>query len=204
MRSGSSAFEMRSRQVGVEFDAVAAQDVVGRGAAVVVEHDVGAGLGDALAEHRLRRRHELDPLLDRAAAAQEQVLLHGVLGVVARVHLVGGEVDEVEARRRHVDVHDDAASQVAEVVVEGPPRLVRHRLERERLAVGEVDERRSALAQHREQLLEHGHGDTAVDEVLRAPALPALVERAVARQQLVELGMDSLVHALGRQPGRTP
>ena len=30
----------------------------------VVEDELRAGLGDALAEHSLRRRYELDPLLD--------------------------------------------------------------------------------------------------------------------------------------------
>ena len=50
--------------------------------AAVVEHDLRTGLGDALAEHGLGRRHELDPLFDHAAVAQQQLLLDRVLRVV--------------------------------------------------------------------------------------------------------------------------
>ena len=67
-------------------------------------------LGDALADERLRRRHELDRLLQEALVPDEQLLLDDVFGVVARVGLVRGERDEVGGGRLLVRVDDDPAA----------------------------------------------------------------------------------------------
>src|SRR6476469_7291430 len=101
-------------------------------------------------------RHELDAFLDEAAAAEQQLLLDRVLGVVTRVHLVRAEMNQVEPRGRHVDVDDDAAAAVAEVVVERPPRLVVDRLERHLLAWRQVEQRGGALTEDRQQVAERG------------------------------------------------
>ena len=87
-----------------------------------------------------RGRHELDRLLDQALVAEEQLLLDGVLRVVARVDLVRDELDDVVAGRRHVEVDDDPAAEVAQVVVERPPGLVADLPRLERLARRQVDE----------------------------------------------------------------
>ncbi len=59
---------------------------------------------------------------------------------------------EVAAGGRHVDVQDDTAPQIAEVVVERPPRLVGDRFEHELLPCGEVDDGGGSLAQQRQQV----------------------------------------------------
>ena len=48
-------------------------------------------LGDALADQTLGRRHELYRLLQAAGVTNQALLLDGVLGVVPRIDLVGGE-----------------------------------------------------------------------------------------------------------------
>ena len=147
-----------------------------------------ARLGDAFAEHGLRRRHELERLLDRALVAREQLLLDRVLGVMAGVDLVRGEVDQVEAGRRHVDVQHDAAAQIAVVVVERPPRLVGDRLDRQRLALGQLDERRGPpRAGSAAGRSAPGRRARRRRGAASRQRLAALEERPVARQQLVEL-----------------
>ena len=74
-----------------------------------VEEHLEPVLGDSLAHERLRGRHEQDRFLPQASLAHEPLLLCGMLGVVPRVRLVGGERDEVGRRRLHVGVHHDAA-----------------------------------------------------------------------------------------------
>ena len=121
-----------------------------------------------------------------------------MLGVVARVDLVRREVDEVGARRRHVDVQHDAATEATEVVVERPPRLVGDRFDGQLLAGRQVDDASGERAQDRQQVVDDGCRERAVHEVARAPRLPALEERAVAGQQLVEPRVHVFVDALGR------
>ncbi len=188
-------------QLRVEDEAVLRQHHVRLRSPRVVEHDLCAGLGDALAQHGLRRRHELDSLFDQAAVAQQQLLLDCMFRVVPRIHLVCGQVDQVVPRRGDVHVQHHAAAEIAEVVVERPPRLVLHRLERQLLPGGQLEQLRGPPAENRQQLLQHGHRDRAVDEVLVAPRLTALVQRAVAREKLVELGVRRFVDARRRQLG---
>ena len=117
------------------------------------------------------------------------------------VHLVRGEVDQVEAGRRDVDVQNDAAREIAEVVVERPPRLVADGLECDLLPGGKRDQGLGHLAQHGQQIGERRDRQVAVDGVAHAPRRPSLEERPVARQELVERGMRSLVDAHRRLDG---
>ncbi len=201
MPSGSAAAAICSLNSLVELDPVAGEHGVRGVVAAVGENDLRADFGDPLAEYGLRRRHELNRLLDRTTVADQQLLLDGVLGVMPWVDLVGGEPDEVTAGCRHVDVQDDATAQVAEVVVERPPWLVADRFDARLLARRQLDDRRGALAQHRQQVPQHRDGGRAVDELSVAPRLSALEQRAVARQQRVEL-----VHARPRtrSPASSP
>ena len=96
--SGSSSLCDPLGQLRVDLDPVPREHVIGGGVPVLVEHDLRADLGDPLAEHGLRRRHELDPFLDRALLADQQLLLDRVLGVVAGVDLVRGQVDRGRSR----------------------------------------------------------------------------------------------------------
>ena len=178
------------RQRGVDqLNSVAAEDRIRLLLALVVEDEVDARLGNPLAEHRLRGRHELNALLDAPLLDQQPLLFDGMLGVMAGVHLVPDEMNEVVTRRRDVGVEDDAARQVAEVVVERPPRLVRHRVDRRALARGELEQRSCSHAEDWQQLVQQGDCRVVGDEVPLAPGLTALVEAAVARQELVELGV---------------
>ena len=117
----------------------------------------------------------------RPRSRSEQLLLDGVLGVVTRVHLVRSEVDQVEPRRRHVDVQHDAARESALVVVERPPRLGAYGLDARPLAVGQCDESLRPLAQDRQERFQDADGAIAVDEVLRPPGLAALEQASRPR-----------------------
>ncbi len=177
--------------------AMPAQDRVRLFLGRVVQDELAAGLRDAFAQDGLRRRHELDALLDLPLLADQQLLLDRVLGVVAGEDLVPGEMHEVEPGGRHVDVEDDAAAQVTEVVVEGPPGLVGDRLEDHILAGREAEQDLFRAAAHqRQELLEHGDRDVARDEVQVAPGVAALAQRPVAGVQLVELRMHLRVDVL--------
>ena len=182
-------------QLRIELDPVPREDPVRVVVAAVGEHDLRAHLGDPFAEHRLRRRHELNRLFDRTQLADEQLLLDCMLGVMPGIHLVSREVDQVTTGGRHVDVQDDTTAQIPEVVVERPPWLVADRLDARLLARRQLDDRRRALAHQGQEVAKHGHGARAVDQLAVAPGLPALVEGAVARQERVELGVGGLVDA---------
>ena len=99
-----------------------------------------------------------------------------VLRVVARVDLVGDELDDVVARGRDVEVDDDAAAEIALVVVERPPGLVSDLVDLERLACRQVDDRRRARAQLAEQLPAEGH-----DLVCQERGSPAARPRSARR-----------------------
>ena len=74
------------------------------------EHRLETEVGQALGDQALRRTDQEDGLLQPAPAADEADLLAGVLGVVARVGLVGDEVGERGREHGQVDVDRHRAS----------------------------------------------------------------------------------------------
>ena len=166
---------------------------------LVVHHDLEPELGDALADERLGRRHELDRLLQEALIPDEQLLLDDAVGVVTRVDLVGCERDQVGRGRLLVGVDDDPAAEIAEVVVERPPGLVVHLLDDELLARGQLDERSHPGAQHRDERTERGNHPRRLDRMLAPVGLVALVERSIAREQILERFVRRAVGRLGAE-----
>ena len=83
----------------------------------------------------------------RSTLLGDQRLLAEVVGVMAGIDLVGDELEQPVRGDRQVDVDRDARAQVAEVVAEPAPRLVRHEHELDLVAVGQPEERVRALAE---------------------------------------------------------
>ena len=146
-----------------------------------------ARLRDALADHCLRRRYELQRLLEQATVTDQALLLHRVLGVVPWIDLVGGELHDVGRRRRLVGVDHDTAAEVAEVVVEGPPGLVAHGLDRRLFALRQVEETARARAENLRDGGQCGNETVGDDEALAAPGLEAIAQLSLAGQEPLEL-----------------
>ena len=82
------------------------------------EGDLRTQVGEPLGHRALGCPHQEDRLLLPVAPPHEARLLAGVLGVVARVGLVGDQVAEREREDGQVEVDRHPAAQVALVVVE--------------------------------------------------------------------------------------
>ena len=111
------------------------------------QHHLEAEIGQALGQEALRCADQEDRLLDVAALAHQPDLLAGVLGVVARIGLVGDQVGDRGGQHGQVEVDGHPAVQVAQVVVEARPGLVRDELPIDVLAVGQTEEPVGAVAQ---------------------------------------------------------
>ena len=93
------------------------------------DDDLQAEIGKPFGEEALRCADEEDRLLHQPAPAHEANLLATVLGVVARVGLVGDQLPERGAQHGEIHVDRHPALQPAQVVVEAGPGLVGDELE---------------------------------------------------------------------------
>ena len=193
---GLAGMADRERPGQISVEAVGGQRGLELALQLVVHDDLEPELGDALADERLRRRHELNRLLQEALIPDEQLLLDDVLGVMARVDLVRCERDEVGRGRLLVGVDDDAAAETAEVVVERPPGLVVHLLDDDLLARRQLDQRSHPGAQHSDDRTERWDHSLRRNGMFAAIGLIALVERPAAGKEVFELVVRRAVRRL--------
>jgi hypothetical protein len=95
-------------------------------------------------------------------------------------------MDALAVGRRYVQIDDRPAAQVAEVVVESPPRLVVHSLDHELLSLRKLDQPGGRVSQRRDGVLHERDDELGRHGDLAPPRLVPLVQRAGSRQELVQ------------------
>ena len=115
----------RCHHLGVVPDTERAQMAGHDGLGPATHDHLEAEVGQPLGQQTLGGTDEEDGLLPPLSATYQPDLLAGVLGVVARVGLVGHQVGQAGGQDGKVGVDGHPALQPAQVVVEPGPRLVR-------------------------------------------------------------------------------